>query len=288
MDLKKKISLPYALVAILGSTFLITGSIYSLTHFFKEKVNDKLKDKSFITKLIQTGPQRDALSSYYLQEVLDLSKDKPFYFEEFDAEIALQKLKQVPMIKEVKLTLYKPDTLYIDYTLRRPLFMMEDYENLAVDEEGYLFPFKPFYSPKQIPSLFLGETLSELCSFFKPIQSPSFEFAKQILKALEGPSFEQRFQITRIDLSHALEKSLGQKEVIIDIASESFSESYKEGFLYHLRVTPKNYLKELGNYLVLHKELFSTHMQQGEKQELDERIVDLRVEGVALVSEAKE
>lgn len=281
---EKMLSLPIALAWILGSTFLVTGSAYSLIKMTQGRVvTSCCKETFMIQKIIQTGPHRDALKTDYLAEILELSKDNPTSIFSFDVMASIKKLLAMPMIKEASVFTIKPDTIYVDYTMREPVAMVYDYENIAIDEEGYLFPFSPFYSPKELPEIYFGfSPLAEVTNpFEKPVEGESFTLAMQMLKALKAVAFEGKFFLKRIDVSHAFEKSYGRQEVVVDIANEEFSLATQSQlpFFYHLRLDPKEYAKQLGNYFILHKDL------TGSLQAHDERVIDLRIEGLAFIDD---
>ena len=61
-----------------------------------------------------------------------------------------------PLIKKASIKKIPPGTLYIEYQMRVPLAYLGDYTNTALDEEGYLFPFSPFFTPKKLPIIYLG------------------------------------------------------------------------------------------------------------------------------------
>jgi hypothetical protein len=83
---EKKLPLPQALSWIIGSIFVCSGSVYSLHTILKNTCNPSPKALAYIDKIIQTGPQRDRLSSLYLEDLLDLSIDKPTYYKDFDVK----------------------------------------------------------------------------------------------------------------------------------------------------------------------------------------------------------
>lgn len=290
MDLSKKMPLPQALAWIVGSTFLFTGSSYSLWRYhLQEKQVHLSKQEDVIKKIIQTGPHRDHLSTQYLAYFLELFVDQPKQRKSIHVKDEEKKLLSLPMVKEAHISVLVPDTLYIDYTMREPFAFIDDYENLAVDENGYLFPFAPFYSPKKLPQIFLGKTLINLeeSLFFKePLQEPSFLLGVEILRALQSIALQEGFFVKKIDLSRYSEKSLGQQEIIIEIASEDYDDSDQNptGHLHYLRVSPQHYAAQLGNYIILRKELMA-YSKQEEKNPLEKKMIDLRVLGSAFIED---
>ncbi len=40
--------------------------------------------------------------------------------------------------------------------MRTPYAYIGEFANTAIDKEGYLFPFRPFFTPKNLPILYIG------------------------------------------------------------------------------------------------------------------------------------
>lgn len=280
--------LPIALLWILGSTILFTGSSYSLMKFILRKDFQFFqKGTYYASKIIQTGPHRDHLSSRFLAEILDLSIDKPTKLSALDCKMAAEKLKSLPMIKEAKVKTIRPDIVYIDYVMRTPIAFLYDIQNAALDEYGCAFPFSPFYSPKQLPEIFLGLEVASADCFHRQIQGKKLDLAFDVLSMLKKIAFSWGFVIKRIDVSKAFEKSLGKKEIVLQLESKQH-ELYtmsKSHFSHILRINPENYAKSLGNYLILHKELMMEEGFYDYSFKKEDRVIDLRLENLAYIEE---
>ena len=283
----KKWSLPKALSLIVGSIFAVTGSIFSLIngkHFFS--VHSK---KTECTHLILTGPQRDALSSYFIEEMLNLSQDQPDNIKKISLKKKKKMLLSAPMIKEANFFVQPPSTLYVDYVLREPIALVEDLPNMAIDEKGYLFPFSPFYSPKDLPSFYFGDKMGRPLSFETPISDEAFFLAKEILDLFTKEAHEERFVIKKIDVSCAFEQSLGKKEVVIVLAEDPIDPRQESiSYLHYLRVSPKDYKDQLGHYVVLHKELLEELLLDPKKNPIEHKMIDLRLQGLAFIKKFQE
>src|SRR5690606_28774117 len=83
--------------------------------------------------------------------------DHPKNLYSFNTEEAVQKLLHLPVIKEAKIRKIRPGTIHVDYALRKPIAYLADYSNTAIDASGTIFSFKPFYTPKKLPEIYLGE-----------------------------------------------------------------------------------------------------------------------------------
>nr|HNA62841.1 hypothetical protein [Rhabdochlamydiaceae bacterium] len=167
------------------------------------------------------------------------------------------KLLASPVIQEASVKLINPDTVYIDYTVRQPLAALSDFENTAIDENGIPFPISPFFTPKKLIQVYLG-----IPQFFwnQPLTDSNTKLALTLLQLLEQLPLEVR----KIDVSQAFKGSLGQREIVMVIDEQGFSK--------HLRLTPKNFAQELGNYLELRKEL-----------PLIPQVIDLRIPQLAFI-----
>jgi cell division septal protein FtsQ len=100
---------------------------------------------------VQTGPQKEILTTTYLAELINIAADPPTPIAYFNPQLAEKRLLASPVIKEAKVELIEPDTIYIDYTVRQPWALLRDFENTAIDEFGYPFPISPFSPPKNLP-----------------------------------------------------------------------------------------------------------------------------------------
>jgi len=207
----------------------------------------------YVCRIIQTGPQRKPLATPYLAELMNLSADKPTLWKEFDAGQAEKQILRSPVIREARVKAAKPDTVYIDYTVRKPVALLADFENMAFDEEGVVFPLTPFFSPKKLPEVYLGIKRAQ---WGKEVSGHAMSLAQDLLKQLAAFPLP----VKRLDVSKAFASSLGRREVVMEV----------EGRL--LRLTPKNFAQEVGNYVELHKELSK-----------EAHVIDLRIPQLAFI-----
>src|SRR5206468_998734 len=73
-----------------------------------------------------------------------------------DLKEAAKALLSSPLIRNAKVKRLPPNTLYVEYEVRKPVCWLADYKNVAIDQEGYLLPGAPFYPPQQMPEIYLG------------------------------------------------------------------------------------------------------------------------------------
>src|SRR5476649_1222257 len=132
-----------SLTWIVGSALFITGGTHKGLQYYRNK---QIPAQTYLCRIVQTGPQREALKTTYLAELMRISADCPVTTASFNPVFAQKRLISCPLIKEAKVKIAAPDTIYVDYTVRQPVAWLYDFDNIALDEEGYPFPVSPFFS----------------------------------------------------------------------------------------------------------------------------------------------
>ncbi len=215
--------------------------------------------------IVQTGSQSgvtsgmkfSSLPTGFLAEALDLNTDCPVPFCQFDLEMARERLLATHIIENVRLKKMKPNLLFVDYTLREPWVYLEDYTNTVMDASGFFFPIIPFYSPRSLPCIYLGEHAPP-----DPWGGQMFsEYLSLALKVYAALPCET---IERMDLSQGWAPIAGKREIVITI---------KGGAI--LRLTPKNCVQQLSYYSILKM----SHLYRQDQQ----MIIDLRIPEVAYI-----
>src|SRR3972149_5291299 len=188
------IPLVQALAWIIGSTFVINAAAYNGLKFYFKNLRSKTKNPRYaISSIVQTGPQKEALKTEYLAELMGLSVDRPVSSNMFDVKRAELCLLNSPLIKKVVVKTVPPTGLYIDYTVRQPIAWVYDFENIAIDRDGYLFPVRPFLTPKVLPEIYFGfapfgqpssNSDCPTACWGRPMQGKCIEIAMSLLKIL--------------------------------------------------------------------------------------------------------
>lgn len=236
----KRIPLGRALCWIGLSVIGVNGACYLLLQGYFLWRDQKQKFKhSYLSTIVQTGPQKEALKTDYLVQLLDLSLDRPRKMKDFDLKEGEQKLLSSPVIKEAELKTLDLGTLYIDYSIRQPIALLYDFENRAIDEECAVFPLIPFFSPKNLPEIYLGVSNTKIKG------DPKVDLALDILKLVTDPSVKDQLNVRRIDVSKAFEKSFGRQEIVVLVEDELIS-IFETGQIHYflpqyLRLSRKNY-----------------------------------------------
>jgi hypothetical protein len=282
----KKLHFLRALSWIVTSVVFISGGSYATWRHWLLKEQNKRKDPAYhIRFIVQTGPQKEALKTTFLAELLGLSADRPLSSLCFDAKKSTQDLLKCPAIQHAHVKLLTENTVYVDYTLRQPIAALYDYENIVFDEEGRLFPLIPFFSPKNLP-------LVSFDLLRAPLQGRCFELALSILQLTSARSF----RLLHIDLSKAFASSYGKREIVLQIEDEviCFCDGKELHFFFpcYLRLTVKNYPTELGNYLKLREQLYekecrnvlSSPIEIPTEMHMPTKVIDLRIPDLAFIS----
>ena len=268
----------YVNVLFIGISISLTlfGAGFQGYNYWFNHQNKIRSSKSFlISGIYQTGPQKEAISTTKLAELLGLSVDHPTHILDFSESLAEKKLREFPLFKSVKIQKKKPSHILIDYTIREPLLVVKDYPDSVIDSEGVIFPYRQFFTQKLIPECHFGLIDEEHFEEKKKLCLEVYKIADAFLKPLA-------FKILRLDVSNAFLESYSKKEIILTIEQESSSLS----FPYYLRMNTIEIEKQFSNFLVLSKELQKQQKlwtKLGQSKSPKPKVIDLRLDGMALI-----
>lgn len=277
-----RMSLSKAVTWMFFWTLLISGSaglgcLYYL-HQLKSQIHD---DQYQIVAVVQTTPDKESLKTVYLAELLSLSVDKPTNLFLFDTEEARQKLLRSHVIKDVFVKKIRPGTVFVEYSMRRPIAYSGDYANTALDREGTFFPVAPFYTPKRLPVIRLGLGDREKVWGSSCKEESAFAIAVEALSILESNFHHKPIHLNQIDVSHAFEASYGHRELIvmIDEDSEKLVNGHYMMTTYPrvLRFSVDGLEQGVKEYLVLREKI----------QDKKASIIDLRIPQLAFIKDEK-
>lgn len=253
-----RIPLVQAVAWIVGSMLIVTGGAHKgLQYYLDYQAQRKV---CYLSRIVQTGPQREALKTTYLAELMQICADRPTAAPFFDRELARSRLLASPVIKQAYVRLKESDTIFVDYTIRQPVAWLHDFENIALDEDGYPFPVYPFFTPKKLSEIYLG---IRQFAWNQPLTDQKALLALTLLHLVNKLSLPT----LRLDVSNAFHASLASREVIVILDEKGFTKT--------LRLTPKKFAQELGNYLELREQLPP-----------EPQIIDLRIPQLAFLERA--
>jgi hypothetical protein len=277
-------------------SMLCTGTTATVGWLYFQHIKQlRYQDDQYrIIALVQTGPEKEALKTVFLEELLDLSVDKPANLFRFNTQAAERKLLECPLIKKAVVKKIKPGTLYIDYSIRQPIAFLADYSNTAIDAEGVLIPFTPFFTPKKIPEITLGVALPEGEVWGTQMSGRGIKLAFDLLEQVNSLCCSQTSYLRKVDVNKAFADSYGQRQLVVVI--EDWFEKEQEGrsvlciFPRILRLSTANYLQELKDYLVLRDQLQQQELQQvvdstNDLVRADPMIIDMRIAQIAFLKE---
>ncbi len=248
----------FTIVAI--SSFIVSGSgIASYSIYRSIKRMQACDTKAHIQAIIQTGPAYAPFPNGYLAEALQLSADTPTHLELYDLQSAQERIFATGVIRTLELKKIKPNLLWIDYSPRAPLIFLGDVTNTVMDESGHFFPFAPFFSPRKLPSLYLGK-LAPTPLWGAQLDQKYLEQILFIMSALDKENIES------IDLSQIEASSSGKRELVVSLKNKVI-----------LRLTPTQKGKQLERYSQLRRVL--------EQKQIHPLVIDLRVSNIALIQE---
>lgn len=279
--LKGKFSKSRAYFMIFLSTLVISGSATFAWLYYLYQRGEKSQSQEYqIKAIVQTGLEKEALKTVYLAELLGLSISEETNLYQLDTDLALEKLLKSPVIRSASLELQSPNAIYVDYAVRTPVAYLVDYKNAVIDQEGIAFPMQPFFSPKNLPEIYLGNQ----SNFFwgKQLRGRRLALALRLLEELG----HEAFSLLRIDLSQAFSESYGRRQIVLIVEDFIDREEGRKKERRILRLNTKTYKQELQNYLLLRRYLTC---QEGVMREgsLDEKatVIDLRFPQLAFLTD---
>jgi hypothetical protein len=243
----------FSLILLISTTSILAAAVGGIVLRRYVARVEALQAKAPIAALLQTGPTLPLFPTHFLAEILDLSLDLPTNLHSYSLKRGIERLMETALFETVELKKIKPNLLLIDYIPRIPYLILDDATNTAVDGKGNCFPFSPFYSPKELPHLYLGKQVM----WGAPIESKYLGLIQVIIDHLELS------HIARIDLSKIEAPSSGQQELVVLLKNKII-----------LRLTPKNAGKQLTHYSILCKKLLNAP---------EPTIIDLRLTNVAFL-----
>lgn len=288
MTSKKSDQLPLsrALVGIFLSTLLISGVSWMGWLYYIQLKEARRQDNQYkVIAIAQSCSSKECLKTVYLAELLGLSIDYPVNLYQIDTRAAENKLLGSTLVKDVSIKKIRPGTLFVEYTMRKPMAFLGDYSNTAIDQEGYLFPFSPFFTPKKLPFIYLG--LDEVKKKWgdKFIGNPEMQLAIEVLTIIQEGIKPGHTNINLIDVSQAFSESYGLREIVV-LVEEFFDEGKIEQ--YYLRLNPKEFKNQLANYKILRKHLNQVASTESSKaKENKPGIIDLRIDHLAFLKKAQ-
>lgn len=279
---ENKMSYNRSLLWILLSTLLISGSAFTGWLYFLHLKERRLHDDQYrIVAIIQSSTDSvDTLKSVYLAELLDLSLDKPKNLYQFNIKQGISALLNNPLIRSATIKKILPGKLWVHYQLRKPIAYVGDYANTAIDEEGILFPFKPFYTPKKIPTIYFGMDKQGLKWGDSLEDNNQVKLAFSVLNYFEHLKLNS-FEIKYLDVTQAQSDSYGLRQIVITIVDRN---EHKAPSTIFLRLNVDHFPQNLDNF----KNLMDEKQQSiNQNESYLYTIIDLRIPHLGFIKSIK-
>lgn len=242
------------LILTLSCFSISGGATATYLFYFYVKRLQATDETSVIQAVVQTAGEYAPLQTTYLAEILELSQDRPANLSQFDLGKAKSRLLASHVIRKALIKKIKPNTLYLNYEVRKPIAFLGDYTNTAFDQEGFFFPYLPFYAPRLLPEVYIGVEAPPN-PWGEKMNPKQIEIVRSLLNRFEPGVLK------RIDLSQWEAPTAGKRQIVLVLEKEVI-----------LRLTPKKYAQELTNYFILAD-------QMTKKAE----VIDFRNESVAYI-----
>jgi hypothetical protein len=168
--------------------------------------------------------------------------------------------------------------------------LVADFENVGIDEKGYLFPIHPFFSPKNLIEIYLDLPPfdGKIIRWNHPLKGKRIETAVNLLRLLKETEQSSPLGIYRIDLSKLDALTLSQREIVFSCRDTLFYQGKSAEVERLLRVCPVKYAQQLGNYRTLRLSLLEKERSLFEKDlPLSGQVIDLRLSDIAFMQPLK-
>lgn len=246
MTRTKKLKPLTAILFIALSVVFISGVPFFLWNGLGSKMKLSKNDEQYqIKSIVQKGPVKEALKTLHLTELLKLSVNQPQNLVAFDIHRGEELLLSSGVMSSVKLTKKMPDTLEIDYSIRKPIAFLADYSNTVLDENGVIFPLRPYFTPKILPKFYLGVQIEPF--IYGKINQDKMKTALDVFHLISKYNPHKGIFLEQIDVSNINSKSLGKQEIVVTFYETLGGESY----IRYLRLSKENYEEEYTHFLNL-------------------------------------
>ena len=285
----QKISFKRACTLIFLSVVVMSASVGMAWGYYRYIKDTHANNDAYrIVAIVQSCSASEMLKTVYLAELLDLSIDRPTNLYRFNTKEGQRRLLASPLIKDATVKRVRPGTVFVDYSLRQPIAYLVDYTNTVIDVDGYLFPFKPFFTPKNLPEIYLGlsqngDAVPENI-WGEPLKDRRLELALSLHNYITVNYCSDKTNVRRIDVSKAYAPSYGQRQIIVVIEEQVEKEMFLRFFPRILRLNTENYIQGLANYDVLRQELLKRDIATDVTRKPSPIIIDLRLSQLGYIS----
>jgi len=200
-------------------TFLVLGGSWLFWNVVLQPSQLYVKRGEPISALVVEP--KNSIPSQIIAELCGLSKDVPTYSGAWNLYVA--RLKTCPAFDSAS-GYCKNGIGYIDYSLRKPLFFIGGFENVACDSQGVGFPLVPIFLPLDLPILFPSKAIEGRFPSVMP------EEAVLASKLAESVQAKLSFQVKLVDLRFSAHPSPYRREIILTLKNGPFLRLPVQGY----------------------------------------------------------
>jgi len=180
------------------------------------------QDHFQLHRILQTGPEVEALRTQHLAEICGLSENRPVNLYGVSLKYLQQRLIETPWIQEATLRRRPPDTLEIIYTLRQPIAILADLDNALIDRQGAIIPYQPFLRARKLPYLWVGLSKSAMSPWGKKIWGTTLQgMPLEIWDAIIKHPVWSECSLLGVDASKISSPDYGRREIILEVQLNS-------------------------------------------------------------------
>ncbi len=215
-------------------------------------------DPSFrICQLIELPEEPISLRAGTIEELLGLKEGDHNLFA-FDVASAQCALLAHPLIESARLWRSPPSAITVHYRVRRPFAELIEWPELLLDKSGYLFPYRPHFTPKQLPKLTLGlpeqpqdANCPLSCQKGGRLRGARAELGLRILNFLNVFLANENTRIASLDVSAAFDEDLGRRGVSLTLEDQLFFDGKSLVCQRELRLSADKWRAQLNRYRLL-------------------------------------
>jgi hypothetical protein len=247
----KRTATPLILILII-STLFWTGAF-----FIKRLYLERQASQVTALRRIASHPRSEyKIPNTLFTQLLGITQQTSLHT--LNCQTLTERLLATSVFETVHLSKALPSTLYISYSMKKPVAKLTANENIGIDAHGNLFPLHPFYPPLRLPSLIISPSTAEQELFT----------GLEILSLLTPICKKNSLHLSTIDLSRSTHTSFFRRETVVTLLSTQNEPIY-------LRLNTKKTTKIPAMLSKLLAHLNTTKSGT----------IDLRFEKIALVSE---
>lgn len=157
-----------------------------------------------------------------LQKQLALTEEERQDLGKIRIKEVRRRLLEASAIRTGSIKKLYPDTLVVEYALRKPMFCIGDISNFAVDEDGVVFALSPYFPALTLPILYMplqGSLTKEGLSALFEKELLLFKKLVRVAQRLGGLGFF----VKEIDACQAHAPGVFYREILVRVARKGRS-----------------------------------------------------------------